>query len=111
GLLSDRNQPGISGKQVPQAGQRDIAVDLSQQPQILPLAPERRARQHNEQRGEDRKPDPARARRVLDPDHPRTLGNRPSGRTASTTRNAMWPASTCQPGSMRVLMVRPPPRM
>ena len=31
--------------------------------------------------------------------HAAIRGNRPRGRTASTARNARWPASTCQPGS------------
>src|SRR5664279_5045726 len=32
--------------------------------------------------------------------HPDTFGNRPCGRSARMARNAKWPASSCQPGSI-----------
>src|SRR5665647_1562086 len=111
GLLADRHQPGISRKQVPQAGQRDEGEDLGKQPQRLPIAPERRQRQRYQRDGDQDDADAARTGGVLDPGHPDTLGNRPCGRTAKIARNTMWPASSCQPGSICAPTACDTPRM
>ena len=116
GLLADRDEAGIAGEQVPQARQRDIGVDFGEQPQVGAVAPRtapRRARS-------------ARSATIADADAARrswrcstrtlalircTFGNRPSGRSASTTRNAIWPASRFQPGSSCAPMACATPRM
>src|SRR5436190_12857619 len=101
GLLSHRDEAGIAGKQIPEAGQRDIDVDFSKQAQVVAPAPERRSGEHNERGGKQRDANPARGRSMLDAkgwSHYLIVGNSPSGRTARTRRKARCPASSCQPG-------------
>src|SRR5262249_37552274 len=110
----DRHQARVARKQVPQARQRDIGVDLGEEPQAVAAAPQRRRREQHERDGKQRHADMARAGRVLYAirgTHPCTFGKSPSGRIARMSRKAKWPAGTCQPGSARAPMGRETPRM
>ena len=91
GLLTDRDEAGITGEQVPQARQRHIGEDVAEQAQVIAAGPPRRAGERDDQQRERGEADRAAAIGEAHLDggaHPRILGNRPSGLTASTARNA-----------------------
>ena len=50
GLLANRDETGVAGKQIPQARQRDVGVHLRQQLQIAAAAPEWRGGKRDERR-------------------------------------------------------------
>src|SRR5262249_5560765 len=109
-----RDEPGVSGEQIPQARERDIRVDLGEKPQIVASAPGWRRREQYQGSGERGRADPARAGRALDREgwrHPRPLRNQPSARHARTSRTARCPAKSCQPGLICAPIACDTPRM
>src|SRR4029077_13161549 len=87
----------------------------AEQAQVVASGPPWRERQRDDQRREGREADLAAAVGGAHLEgggaHARILGNRPSGLTARTSRNARWPASSCHPGSSLPPIACATPRM
>ena len=119
GLLADRDQAGIAREQIPALRERQ---HVEQEDQVLnQVAAGEDRKQHQRQqndsggnrggaRGAARGLDAECLRRLgcassIDVPQSCARGNRPRGRSTSTTRKARWPARICHSGSMRAPMV------
>src|SRR4029077_10710648 len=104
----DRDEPGVSGQQVPHLGEPEQCDELDEDPHPARVAPAGAADQHDDSERRADETHPARAGGALDPETARGLrraqailrafAKSPWGRKSRTARKTRWPVRMPHPG-------------